>query len=242
MENQDALGVYGDVLEGTGYLYGALGYEMDANAELGFSFKKLAKGVAKGATSVAKGAAKIAAAPAVLAARAALAIMMQAVLPLAKVICKLPPGVLQIAASSAGQRVDVVPLFCKAINVKNWSGVRRMLPAVIKIAVKAAAVSSVPGLAPALLVMKAVPGLRNLAGADLSEAGVGDPIMLLGATPESDMTAAMTLLGDDELADGLGALSKQDMGTWALILSGAVLAGLGVYAARQRPLNLPVLR
>lgn len=233
-----------EMLEGLGYLYGYTGRELDASGvdgPLGFSIKKIAKGaargVAKGAKGAAKGAArgvatvaKVAVTPFQLIANLALAVLMKAVLPLARAVCAMPQPVVQASATASGVSVNVVPMFCQAVRVKNWSTVRSLLPSIIKLSVKASAIASVPGLGPALIVVRSVPALRQFAGAGTLGAGE-DPVTLLDSMSYAEMGAALNEISDDELAAGLGdgTFGKVALATG---LGAAAITGL-VFAFRR---------
>lgn len=230
---------YEDVMEGVGYLYGSLGYDVEADPELGFSIRKIgrgiskaAKGAAKGAASAAKTVGKLALTPVQLIANLSLALLMKAALPLAKAVCSMPPHVLQVAVTAAGQRTDLVPIFCQAVKVKNWNGVRKMLPGIIKIAIKASAVATVPGLAPALVIIKTIPGLKNFAGAGIYSDL--NPITLLDAADYVTMLGATEMLEDDEIAEGLGMSPNASRGAVIAVSLVAAAAGVGLAMSSKK--------
>ena len=197
-------------------------------------FKRVAKGVSKGVSTAAKTAAKTATtvvtAPLEIIAKLALALLLKAALPLAKAVCKMPPATVQIAAAAAGVSAEIVPPFCRAVKVKNWGEVRKMLPGVIKLSVKAAAVASVPGLGPALAIVKTVPGLSQFAGAANPYSQM-DPIQVLDSTDYVTLLGASAMISDAELAEGLSGDTKAAI---AVGIGGLVLLGGGIFLATRR--------
>jgi len=156
-------------------------------APLGVSFKP--KSLVKKAGSVAqtagKTAVKVAAAPYIFAYKKVMALLPR----LANTLCAVPQTIVQIGANSAGVDAKYVPLFCQAIKINDTAQIKKLLPPVLKIAVKVAASGSAPGVNQALSIIrnvpgvKLVPGLSFLAGSDDFGAAEGGPStgVLVGA-------------------------------------------------------------
>lgn len=200
--------------------------------------KKVGKGIAKGAKKTAKVVTKVVTTPYKFVWDLQIKVLMKAALPLARVICKIPPAILQVGALAAGMSIaDAIgkrQLFCKAVQIKKIADIRKLLPDMIKIAVKVAATSSVPGLGPALAVVKSIPGFSKV----LSFAGPGggvdaDPIALLDSLTHGQMAAALAGVSDEDLLEGLGAWTTRDTGT-AVLLAGLLAGvGYGLYTVRR---------
>lgn len=219
--------------------------------DLGY-FKSIAKGVKKG---VKKGASGIKTGVKATA-RASKAVTMKVIelhniplkllisfsIRLAKVICATPEPLLRLSATSAGVTYDVVPLFCKAIQTRNMATVRANLPSIIKLALKLAATTAVPGLGPVLAVMKYTPGLSQFAGAPLAASLGSADNTYLGNWSEQKIANEINRMSDDEIADALGlpadafgATSTSYKAGVAMLLGVSGLAiGLGTYNILRR--------
>jgi len=215
------------------------GYGMNASVECRTIrkrsvFKKIAKGIEKGAKKVGK----VAIAPYKIIGKLTLQVLMKAAIPLAKVICKVPVNLIQVGALAAGMDITDATqkreLFCKAVKVKKFSDIRKFFPDMLKIAIKVSATTSIPGLGPALMVAKRIPGLSKI----LSFAGPGgvgdaDPVELLDSLSYGEMAAGLAGISDDELAEGLGLWGSDDT-VQALTLVGLLaVAGGALYAATR---------
>ncbi len=196
--------------------------------------KKVAKGIEKGAKKLAK----VAIAPYKLIGKLALKLLMKAALPLARVMCKIPSALIQAGAlaagMSAGNALQQRALFCKAVTMRKFSDIRRYFPDMLKIAIKVSATTSVPGLGPALMVAKRIPGLSKvLKFAGPGALGEPDPIELLDSMSYSQMHAGLSGISDAELAEGLGLWETKDTAKVALAGGLLALAGYGIYAATR---------
>ncbi len=199
--------------------------------------KRVAKGIEKGA----KKAVKIALTPLTLIGKFALQIVMKIAMPLAKAICKFPePLFVSVAAAQMpGTHPNYIrgvrKGFCQAIRIRNYSQIRKLLPPILKISIKVAGATAVPGLGPALTIAKSVPGLSKV----LSFAGPGggmgeaDPIVLLDSMSQAQMAEGIAGMSDAELAAGLGVWETKDTAKVALVGGLLALAGYGIYAATR---------
>lgn len=188
--------------------------------------------VKKGVETGVKLAKKTVLAPIIVLKNLAIKVLMQAVLPLANAMCNIPSNVLQGAALAAGQDPDMFlekfRLFCKAVKTRKFSDIRKFLPDVIKIAVKVSATTAVPGLGPALAIVRRIPGLKipgldgtlGAAGAQLGAVGA-DPVELIDSMSHAEIAWALNGLTNAELAAGLDISPK---------LGKALGLGLGVAA------------
>ena len=116
----------------------------------------------------------------------AIKVLMQAVLPLARSMCKVPPNVLEGGAIAAGEDPAIFMnrfrLFCIAVDKKNYGDIRKMLPDVIKVSIKVAASTAIPGLSTALAVIRNIPGL-NIPGLSGTLGDAGAQLGTVGADP-----------------------------------------------------------
>lgn len=211
--------------------------------QFGISFKKLAKGVGKGIAKGAKGVGKGAVAAGKVAAQAyllpfklALKAVIKLVIPMGRALCAVPTPILSVGATAAGVSMNVVPMFCTALNLRNMAEVRRLLPPVLKIAVKVAATGAAPGLSQAINMIRIVPGLKLIPGlsflAGPDEFGAEPSTLeLLDAIPMYVLESAVDEMSDAELEGAIDA-PKYGVGL-ALGLSGAALA-TGLYFAFRR--------
>lgn len=132
--------------------------------ETGFSLKKIGKGIAKGTSIAARAtgkaalkAGKVALTPAMALLQINKIILTKIAIPIAMVVCKMPRIAVEAAALSANVNPQTAVMFCQAIRIRNMSGVRRMLPDMLKIAVKLSATGAAPGLAQVLNTIKLIP-------------------------------------------------------------------------------------
>lgn len=213
------------------------------SAALGFSLNPV-RGIKKAASGAAK-VGKVAGRGAIAAGKGAVAVamlphklLMQAIVkiavPLARTLCSAPQPILQAGAMAANVSVNVVPLFCTAVRVRNMSQIRTLLPPVLKIAVKVAATGAFPGIVPVLATIKAVPGLKLVPGLSFL-AGAGPAVAydangysnsLFGDAGEELAAAAEGALQqstDRELAAAVG-MSTQDK----IVAGVTVAAGIGI--------------
>lgn len=217
--------------------------------DLGF-FKRIARGVKRGVRATGRGVKRGARATARAAktgvkagykvaktvATLPLRLLMQAAIRLGAVVCSLPPGTLRVAATAAGATYDVIPLFCEAIKVRRMSDIRRYLPQVIKIAAQVAATSSVPGLGPALSIIRTIPGFSGPATLGDYDSDVQEDVFL-GRMSDADIASVLADMTDDEIAEGLGvaledfgaAETPEKVGNVVLLTVFGVLAGYGLY-------------
>ena len=169
----------------------------------------------------------------------AIKILMQAALPLARAVCKIPNNLIQAAAVANGMDPGITvarkETFCAAVRAKNWKDIRGLLPEMIKISIKVSATSAVPGLGFAINIMKKIPGLSKyvkFAGADAF--GEADPIELLDSLSGYQMAMGVAQIPDEELAEGLGgAWTAKDTGTAVLLAGLLAVAGGALYAAHR---------
>lgn len=210
---------------------------IEGTDELGFSLRKIGKGIAKGAKSVGKGVAKgakAAASVATLPFRLAMQAVLKLTIPLGRALCTVPKPILSAGATSASVNVNVVSMFCTALNLRNMDEVRKLLPPVLKIAVKVAATGAVPGVGPALAAIRAVPGLRLIPGLSFlaGTAVAGDPITAtidgFGAALESISDADIAAAIDGNDLDG--GLEASNGAFWIAAL-GTLALGVGLYGA-----------
>lgn len=196
--------------------------------------KRVSSGIKKGVKTAAKVVKKASLMPLKFMKDIALKLLLQAALPLARAVCRLPSNVLRLGALSANVNPQKLPMFCKAVRLKNWNDVRALLPDAIKTAVKVSVTTSVPGLAPALTIAKNIPGLRkyaNLAGSDPT--GDLDPVYALDAIDSSAMSYALHGISDADLSDGLNGLEPK-VGNVLLWGLGVGTAATGLYFATRR--------
>lgn len=208
--------------------------------------KATGKGVAKGATKVASGAktgVKTAAKVAIAIHEIPLKLLISFSIRLGKVVCATPEPLLRVSATAAGVTYDVVPLFCKALQTRNMAQVRANLPSIIKLALKLAATTTVPGLAPALAVMKYTPGLSKFAGAPLAASlGCADETYL-GDWEEQQLANEIERMSDDDIAGALGVPVEEfddarplsnKAGVAVLLGLSAIAIGAGAWGLSKR--------
>jgi hypothetical protein len=184
------------------------------------AIKKVGKGVAKGAKIVGKGVVAVHMIPIKLAIKA----VVKLALPLSRVLCKAPRAVLKTGSTAAGVSPDTVPLFCTAVAVRNMSQVRKLLPKMLKVAVKIAAVGAFPPIAAPLAVIRRVPGLKLVPGLKfLAGSPAWDDSELLGDALEAT---------DDEVL--LGALNPIGTAAGVTIGVSALAAASGLWLALRR--------
>ena len=192
---------------------------------------KKAKSAARRAKRIAKAAVKKAA----KIAKAAFNFQMRIAIRLAKAVCRIPKPARIAAATAAGVNPNLVPVFCKAVRLKRKSQIRRLLPPMIKLGVKAAAVGAIPALGPILRMAKFVPGLRQFADATDPEAlEAADQIQLLDAMSEDEIALGVAEVDDDFIADALGADAKRNWAVAGVVAGGITLATIGLYAHMRR--------
>lgn len=177
--------------------------------ELGWGIKSIAKGAARGVASGAKGVAKGAKATAkgavtvgkfaVNVALLPYKILLDFSLKAAKIVCQVPEPILVQAATYVGVSPNAIPLFCQAAQARDIGGLRRQLPAVIKIAVQVGATGAFPPIAPFLTAarMLKVPGLS---GAEFGEE--------FGAAEENTQQLVALGVGVVALTAGIMLVSK----------------------------------
>lgn len=159
-------------------------------APLGISVpgKKYLKKAGSAAVSTAKTAAKVAAAPYYFAYKQ----VMKYLPKLAATLCSVPQNIINVGAKAAGVDAKYVPMFCQAIKINNKAEIKKLLPPMLKIAVKVAASGAAPGVAQTLNTIRAVPGVRLIPGLSFL-AGAGDGH--LGATSSEEGPSTMALVG-----------------------------------------------
>lgn len=182
-------------------------------------FSKVTGAVSEGVKAAADVIKKAVLAPIDIIKGLAIKVLMMAVLPLAGKMCKVPENILKGGALAAGQDPDMFiekfRLFCKAVKMRKFSDIRKFLPDVIQIAVKVAASAAVPGLGPALAVIRRIPGLKipGLSGT-LGDAGAmlgtpgADPVELIDSMSHAEIAWALNGLSNAELAAGLDISPK----------------------------------
>lgn len=201
----------------------------------GISFKKLAKGVGKGISKGAKGVAKgakavgkVAVSAALLPFKLAMAAVIKLAIPLGRALCMAPPPILSVGAASAGVSMNVVPMFCTALNLRNMGEVRRLLPPVLKIAVKVAATGAVPGVGPALSAIRVVPGLKLIPGLKfLAGADANDDLAM---SDINNFGYALAQMSDEELAGAIDEMSSFGAATLTPNVGYGVGVGVGALA------------
>lgn len=226
-------------------------------AELGFGWRSIGRGFkkfGKGVGKVGKGIGKVGVGVVKLSVNLALLplkILVKATLKLGRVVCKAPPGLLELAARQANVNPKFIPIFCRVVR-ENRLGIRMirsMLPPALKIAAKMAASGAFPPIVPVLAIIKRVPGLSRFAGADLGSyaTDLRNPTMRAAVDTMETMALAdhLGLLEDaDAVAMGLSSedrvlmqshlaasIEKSD---WVPIAGVAAAFGLGVYLARRK--------
>lgn len=238
------------ILEGLGEVYGST-TDFDDAEPLGAPklVRQASRSVKRGAKQVsrtAKQAGKLAVEGAMLPYKLQLMLATKIALPLAREICKLPPPLLNTASIAAGVDPSKIPLFCTLVKARRFNDLKRMMPEILKVAIKVSAMATVPGLGPTLAIAKSIPGIQKyVAFADALGTSVRpvDPIELLDAAPVVQLLDATTSLSDEELADGLGApITTQQAGTAALLVASMAAVGVGLWGAVRTPKpKLPVL-
>lgn len=232
--------------------------EAETAAALGFSIKRGLKKVGRGVKKAGKGAAKGAVKVGKVGFKAGLFVAKIGLLPyylllkaskiIGKAVCAAPPAVLTTAATAANVNTAIPPAFCQAMRTGfTFTTARKLLPGMVKTAVKLSVTGAFPPAGPALRALKYVPGLSQFAGEEIDGAlgasmetvellgladlaGALDPldIALLGLTPD-DLVAMRRHLQDTE-PELAAALSGSDrwMG-YAGVGITALLLGVGIY-------------
>ena len=216
--------------------------------QLGFGIKSISRGVKSAGRGIKKGAgataragkfvAKTAVKVALLPLQLQLKIIQKIMIPVARQVCAMPQPVLVIGATAAGVSVNVVPLFCKAVQLKNMGEIRRLLPTVLKIAVKVAAAGAFPPIVPVLATIRAVPGLqlipglRFLAGVEQNEASQIITASELDHFGDA-MGYALAGIDDNELAAAMGFSLPKKVGLPLVFGLGAIAMGTGLYIATR---------
>jgi hypothetical protein len=227
--------------------------------DLGWSVKKFAKKVGKGAykysgtklavkssVAVTKVATKLALLP--------LKYLLKAAMTVGRTLCKAPPQLLQLAAQQANVDPVFIPLFCAAVRENKFTlaSVRRLLPPALKVASKMAAAGAFPPIVPALAIVRRIPGVGKFAGSDLDTNTDSAQVAAVKKAMNAMQIVALAdhlgvLDGADAEAMGLGPQERAELQGFlagqigltevsdrnAMILGGTVVAatGFGLYLA-----------
>jgi hypothetical protein len=189
---------------------------MGNSVDLGFGFKSVGRGIKKGAKGVGKGAVKVGKSGVAVGKMATnlallpLKYLLKAARSIGVTLCKAPPQLLQSAAVAANVDPKFIPLFCTAVreNKLGLGNVRRLLPPLLKVASKMAAAGAFPPIVPALAVIKHIPFVNQLVGAESDTNADSSNV----AAVRNSMNALRIVA----LADHLGMLDGADVSAMGL--------------------------
>ena len=206
-------------------------YGADSGLGISFKPKKLLRKVGRGARKVGRGVkkvGKVAVNVAALPIRLQMKVLTKAMIPFARGICGIPEPILRVSATAAGVEYNIVPVFCQAVKIRNMREIRKLLPPMIKLAVKVSATTAVPGLGPVLAVAKFIPGLKQFAGPD-DGVETMQALQILDESGMDEIAGAVAEMSDNELLGELTLSPK--VGRGIAIGFSTVAAGLGFWFA-----------